>query len=128
MNEQIIDGKFLRENPKCIFVFGDNTKRYGRGGAARLRDYPNTWGFITKINPDFKDESFYTLDTYGSIFESEIKKLENLIISNPNNTYLISKIGSGLANKYKIFENIILPGLKKLKNKGYKNVRFLWDL
>ncbi|MFW6247319.1 MAG: hypothetical protein ACOC22_04075 [bacterium] len=62
--EEIITRKYLKENPEHIFVFGDNLLRKGYGGAAKLRDLPNTYGFITKKYPDNKDESFYTPDEY----------------------------------------------------------------
>jgi hypothetical protein len=31
-------------NPDVVFVFGDNTKRIGKGGQAIIRDYPNALG------------------------------------------------------------------------------------
>jgi len=43
----IITAQYLKENPDHIFVFGDNTVRKGFGGAAKFRDFPNTYGFVT---------------------------------------------------------------------------------
>ena len=121
----MITEKYLKENPNHIFVFGDNLIRKGYGGAAKLRNQPNTYGFITKKYPSNNDDSFYRLDEYKDIFKIEYEKLVAEIISNPDKLYLISQIGNGLANKYKIFENIILPKIVELK--VFKNVRFLFD-
>lgn len=44
----IVTKQFLDNNPNAIFVFGDNLLRVGYGGAAILRDHPQTYGFITK--------------------------------------------------------------------------------
>ncbi len=121
----IINKEYLINHPNSIFVFGDNTLRKGKGGAASLRDLPNTYGFITKKYPDNKDSSFYKLDEYLFIYCQEIKYLIEYITSNKNKIFLISKIGSGLANRYNIFENIIEPSIKK-DLKDFKNIEFLW--
>ena len=39
-----------RENPKKLYVFGDNLDRVGKGGQAMIRDEPNTFGLATKYN------------------------------------------------------------------------------
>lgn len=122
--EQIITREYLRSNPNHIFVFGDNLLRVGRGGAAKLRDEPNTYGFITKKAPTYKDEDYYTPEEFEDVFLNELIKLQLLISATPNKTYLISKIGAGLANKYKIWDKIIEPNLKK--QLSFDNVKFLW--
>jgi len=116
----IITKQFLHDNPDAIFVFGDNTARKGKGGAARLRDEQNTYGFITKKYPTNHDSSFYHPDEYEDVFKSEMAKLIKLIETSPNKTFYISKLGSGLANKYNIYSTVIMPVLKRLKR--YKNV------
>ncbi len=121
---KIITAEFLRSNPNMIFVFGDNTIRKGKGGAAILRDEPNTYGFITKKYPNNRDCSFYKLDEYYSIFLDEIDKMESLVRENPNKTFLISKLGAGLANKYRIYEKVIKWQLVWLED-TYKNVVLL---
>lgn len=124
MSEILITEEYLENNPNHIFVFGDNTLRYGKGGAAKLRNFPNTYGFITKKSP-FSFNSYYLPMEYLPVFLREIEKLRNTIMENPDKTFLISKIGSKLANKYKIFEEIIEPRIKNYL-KGFKNVQFLW--
>jgi len=122
---KIITKEYLESHPNEIFVFGDNTLRIGKGGAAILRDEPNTYGFITKKYPTYADDAFYRPNEYIGIYAIEMSKLKLEIMKNPDKSYLISPLGSGLANRYRIFEEVIDPLLKNdLKN--YKNVEFLW--
>ena len=120
----MITKKYLRKNIKHIFVFGDNELRIGKGGAAFLRNEPNTYGFITKKQPSTNKEAYYTVKEYQKVFNKELGKLIIEINNNPKQTYLISKLGSGLANKYFIWENIIKKELLTLIE--YKNVQLLW--
>jgi hypothetical protein len=124
--EIIVTREFLRTNRETVvFVFGDNQERSGRGGAARLRNEENTYGFITKISPSRASEAHYTPENYGEIFWEELDRLIDTIEANPDKFFMISKIGSSLANKYNIFEQIIEPNLYLLNE--YPNVIFLWD-
>jgi hypothetical protein len=109
-----ITKEYLLHNPDHIFVFGDNLLYRGYGGAAALRDLPNTYGFITKKAPNNNDESFYTPEEYESIFINQLNSLIVNIEFNTNKMYLISKLGAGLANKYNIYEKVIEPRLKVL--------------
>lgn len=123
MREITLD--YLQTHPKSIFVFGDNLKRYGYRGGAQFRREPNTYGFITKKEPTNRDAAFYKPEEYHTVFKDELARLNYTISITPDKTWLISKIGSGLANKYKIWEYIIKPGLEPLRK--YKNVIFLWE-
>jgi len=120
-----ITKSYLRNNPNHIFVFGDNLKRKGYGGAATLRDEPNAYGFVTKKAPNNNDGSFYKPEEYEIKFEYELRKLIKKIERNPDKTFIISKLGGGLANKYKIFQKVIRPGLTRLK--VYDNVVLLYE-
>ena len=124
--DSIISLHYLRENPDHIFVFGDNTLRRGKKGAAMLRDEPNSWGFITKKRPSYDASAYYKPREYKEVFKREIEKLEIDIIACPHYTFLISKLGAGLANKFKIYEKVIREGLRPLEK--YPNVKFLFDL
>ena len=64
-----IDRDYLRNNPDDIFVFGDNYQRQGHGGAAALRDEPNTYGFITKVAPTHRDEDYFRPAEYVQVIE-----------------------------------------------------------
>jgi hypothetical protein len=116
--------EYLRRHPNVVFVFGDNLLRKGKGGAATLRDEPNTYGFITKKAPNNKDESFYRPEEYVHVFWQEMVHLIVEVSNHPEKTYAVSPLGSGLANRYKIYETIIKPMLKILDNQN-KNVVLL---
>jgi hypothetical protein len=120
-----IDEDYLRNHPDHIFVFGDNLQRKGLGGAAKLRNLPNTYGFITKKAPNSLDSSFYHPDEYMDIFYDELALLIEEISRQPNKMFLISKLGSGLANRYKIWELVIQPRIKVLFG-SLTNVKFLF--
>jgi hypothetical protein len=122
----IITKQFLDENPNAVFIFGDNLCRVGYGGAAALRDHKQTYGFITKRNPDNMDESFYRPDNYRMDFLAYMVELRMFIDKNKDKTFYISQLGGGLANRYRIWEEVIKPGLKKYFS-HYNNVVFLWD-
>ena len=120
----IVTVQLLRSKPETIFVFGDNLIRKGYGGAAKLRDEPNAYGFVTKKYPDNRDESFYKPEEYRHVFNDEMIKLIRNIGYNPSKEFWISKLGSGLANKYNIWEEVIEPKIHILKM--FKNVKFLF--
>ena len=120
-----ITQKYLRDNPNHIFVFGDNMLRQGKGGAAALRDEPNTYGFITKLAPSNAPHAYYTPDAYLPVYYAEIEKLKSHIFKNQKKTFLISKVGAGLANQHKIFEKVIEPRIKNDLSE-FDNVEFLW--
>jgi hypothetical protein len=122
----IVTKQFLDENPNAVFVFGDNLRRVGYGGAAALRDHKQTYGFITKRNPDNMDESFYRPDNYRFDFNVYVLELRLFIEKNNDKTFYISQLGGGLANRYKIWEEVVKPGLEK-NISHYDNVIFLWD-
>jgi len=122
--QEKITKSYLRKNPNHIFVFGDNLQRFGKGGAAVLRDEPNAYGFITKKAPNNNNGSFYRPEEYQEKFNTELKRLKKIITREINKTFLISKLGEGLANKYNIFEKVIQPGLEELRE--FDNVKFLF--
>lgn len=122
--ETTITREFLRDNPNIIFVFGDNEGRVGYGGAAALRDEPNTYGFVTKKDLSEAEPNF-TPDEYISVFVEEALKLKQKAAENQDKIFYISRLGAGLANKFKIWEEVILPVLPKVL-KDLDNVIFLW--
>ncbi len=122
----IITRQYLREHPDHIFVFGDNIIKQGYEGAAALRDAPNTYGFITKRFPDNLIDASYTPRSYIWFFPEELLKLGNAIKEHPDKLFLISQLGSGLANRHCIWEKVIKSGIEILRN--YPNVIFLWEV
>ena len=123
--DKIIDKHYLRQNPKHVFVFGDNLLRKGYGGAAILRNEPNVYGFVTKKAPTNNPSDSYTPEEYSSKYEVEIKRLKKEIEKNPDKTYLISRLGAGLANKHHIWEKIIEPNIKR-DLADHSNIEYLW--
>lgn len=121
----IVTEEWLRENPNHIFVFGDNLDRKGKGGGAKLRDVPNTYGFITKKHPNNNDKSFYDRTEYVHVLQSELKKLLYHMEDNLDKTYMISQLGNGLANKYDIFP-LIDVAFKHLERQQPTRVVLLW--
>jgi len=125
-NPLTITESFLDENPNAWFVFGDTLERRGTGGAAKLRFHPRSIGFITKKYPDNRPESFYKPEEYSPLFFQELQKLEKIIKNSPTNTFYISQLGGGLANKYYIWQKLIRHNLvKKLEN--FDHVVFCWS-
>ena len=124
-DRKYVDAVFLRKNPDCIFVFGDNLERRGKGGAAELRDEPNTYGFVTKKQPTGDNSAFYHPREYERIYNQEVEKLRMESKNNHNKCYLISKVGAGLANRFGIFEQIIEPRIKSDLG-DLQNIVFLW--
>jgi hypothetical protein len=120
-----ITKEFLDKHPKAYFVFGDNLERKGHGGAAKLRDHPHTFGFITKKFPDNNDSSFYRPEEYSPIFFEELAKLKKIVITHTKKTFYISKLGAGLANRYRIWEMLIQHNLT-LALEPHDNVVFCW--
>jgi len=120
-----ITSEYLHKNPDHIFVFGDNSIRKGTGGAAKYRHMRNTYGFITKKYPNNESNSFYIPLHYEKVYEEEMRKFRIYIAQRPDLTFLISKLGAGLANRFGIFEKIIEPRIKK-DLEDYSNVRFLF--
>lgn len=126
----IITRKYLRNHPTHIFVYGDNVIHQGHGGAAKLRDEPNTYGFITKIRPNNHPTSFFTKSEYKEVLNEEIGKLKQIMFYQPFSfeieKVLISPVGSGLANKHGIWE-LIKPKLEELKKEHPEKVVLLWE-
>ena len=124
--ERIITREYLANHPNEIFVFGDNTERVGMGGAALLRNMPNTYGFITKKRPSHNPEDYYRPNEYEKVFYVEVAKLIQIMKENPDKKYLISKLGAGLANQFNIYEEIIQPKIRKLLTNS-PNAEFLYE-
>jgi len=117
---------FLKTHPNHIFVFGDNMLHKGCKGAALFRNEPNVHGFITKRFPNNKPKSFFRPHEYEYVFKIELLSLEKLIKTMSRAIWLITPLGSGLANKYHIWEKVIKPGLEELRK--YPNVIFTWEV
>lgn len=125
MKGLIVTHEYLDQHPECIFVFGDNLLRKGKGGAAALRDHPQTYGFITKKSPSTRSDAYYTVDEYKLVFQQECDKFIKFVTDNKDKVFLVSKIGGQLANKYHIYELVIEPVITKWVDE-YPNIKLVY--
>jgi len=121
---EVITKEFLDKHPEAIFVFGDNLYRAGHGGAAILREHPQSYGFITKRKPTNNDDAFYDKKSYSCILCSEMRSLKRHITTHQDKTYYISPLGSGLANKHNIW-SIIKPVFEELKKEYPERIKLV---
>lgn len=123
----IYQEKIIREdlanNPKQIYVFGDNMIRVGLGGQAReMRYEPNAVGIPTKWRPSMTDDAFFTDDDFDKVvptIEIEFQKLTLEINRGKNIIIPKDGIGTGLSQLprrapkiYKYIED----GIRKLES------------
>ena len=102
--------------PNHLFVFGDNTKRYGKGGQAVIRDMPNSFGVATKVTPSMDHLAFFNDNNDIGIktIEADIGKLKEICNDG-------------------IYEAIVFPatglgtGLAQLRQRAPKTWEFLRD-
>lgn len=92
----------LKDNPKSIYVFGDNLLQRGLGGQAKfMRGEPNAFGIPTKKAPSDAESDFFSDSDYDQIAPTiegffdrlEVKAREGVEIVWPQDG-----IGTGLAD------------------------------
>jgi len=92
----------LYENPKSIFLFGDNDIKRGKKGQSIIRDLDNAFGIPTKKFPSYNPEAYYS-DTIFSYCKGKLdiafENLEKLLKNNQYESISIpfDGIGTGLA-------------------------------
>jgi len=119
--------EFLNKDPAAYFVFGDNAKRQGLAGAAKLRNHPRAIGFVTKKEPNGNAKSCFTPEEYAKPFFDQLEQLSKHVANNPQSKFYVSKLGSGYANRYYIWERLIHHNLVGELEK-FDNVVFCWEL
>jgi len=88
----------LKTNPNTLYVFGDNTQRYGLGGQAKeMRGEPNAVGIPTKVSPMvcFRDSQFFIFLVAS---RSEFLRLTQHLNSGGEVVWPADGIGTGLAD------------------------------
>jgi hypothetical protein len=119
--------EFLSFNPDTYFVFGDNFMRKANSDSAcKTKAHPHAIGFITKKFTGDDDGSFYRPEEYVAVFFEELGKLAKIIERYPSKTFYISKLGSGAANRFRIWEKLVSLHLMRSLER-YDNVVFCWD-
>jgi hypothetical protein len=100
--QKVIFRDDLQNNPKVLYVFGDNVERWGlKGQAKEMRGEPNAIGVATKWAPNNKAESFFSDRSYYPIMEIIRADMQPVIQAlNDGRTVIwpADGIGSGLSN------------------------------
>ncbi len=125
---KIIEQKFITEqdcfdNPKSLYLFGDNLRRRGKKGQAQIRDCLNSFGIATKHKPSTTDDSYFS-DKDLSYVYNDFAALNKLLKSGFYNTLVIPSdgIGTGLAKLQEkapailAFINVVLDKWKEKYN------------
>ncbi len=83
-------------NTKALYVFGDNTKRIGKGSQAQIRELNNSFGIATKNLPSMSNESFFNDSFEDIIFlVNDIKTLYQFAKFRPDLTIVFPRDGLG---------------------------------
>lgn len=94
----------LQNNPKALYVFGDNLDRVGNGGqAAEMRGEPNAFGIPTKRTPghgsdtDYFSDDAEDLDNILKMFSAHFNALYHLLDVGNIVVFPSDGIGTGLS-------------------------------
>jgi hypothetical protein len=97
------------ENPKYLYVFGDNLISSGCGGQAIIRYKSNSFGIPTKRLPSMKANAFFSdqQDEINAVLD-KLDELYTILLSNKYDFIIFPAdgLGTGLA-KMKQFSPII---------------------
>ena len=100
-SERIITRTEVKNNPKTLYIFGDNDQRKGLGGQAKeMRGEQNTLGVSTKKYPSNNESSFKTdneLEDNKKIITDDINKVIAEWNTGKYNKVNVPQIGVGLA-------------------------------
>ena len=88
-------------NPRHLYIFGDNLIKQGKGGQAIIRDCPNAFGIPTKRYPDNEKTSFFS-DKPDEVYavETTINRLNRLTKTTKKYNVIVFPyygLGTGLA-------------------------------
>ena len=126
--QKFITRQNMRDNPKSLYIFGDNVKRTGFGGQAKeMRGEPNAFGIVTKLAPTYNPDDFMK-DTSENLFKvaSDFNRLFKELRSDNYDTLVIPEdgIGSGIAHLRATAPMILLYITQMLFN----DIPIKWDL
>ena len=91
----------VNNNPKTLYVYGDNTQRRGYGGAAKeMRpmngDNSNSFGIASKKLPSLADNAFFTdneLEHNKQVIKEDTDKVVRELMTGKYNKVVIAPIG-----------------------------------
>lgn len=98
-----ITRQMLRDEPKTLFVFGDNMQGRGLGGQAKeMRGEPNAVGIPTKYSPSMAVSAFFddSIACFDAVMPTIINRIEIIakhLESGGNVVFPTAGIGTGLA-------------------------------
>ena len=84
-------------NPDCLFVFGDNEKKFGCGGQASIRYCSNAYGIPTKKSPTMANSAFFTDSEYDKNVAHIDKAIANIPSGYDTIVFPSDGLGTGLA-------------------------------
>jgi hypothetical protein len=121
---------YLSQNPNTSFVYGCFEHGYPppKPGEERLAQHHPHGCVGVQVICGTPDKSVcYQPEAFRGPFFKMLNSLEDLIKGNPQRTFYVARLGSGRANRYKIWETIIRHNLIDTLGE-YSNVVFLWDV
>jgi hypothetical protein len=65
-----------RKHPETIYLFGDNTKHFGKIGQALIRDEPNAMGIPVKLRPAMDRDAFFSDEDY----ERNVERITDAVV------------------------------------------------
>lgn len=104
-----------KQNPKTLYVFGDNTAEVGCGGQAQIRYEPNSIGIPTKRKPTMEDDAFFNDNPV------QLLKIEQAISN------LLVVLASGKYTKLVFPEDGLGTGLAELPTRSPAAYAYLND-
>jgi hypothetical protein len=97
-----ITRQMLRDEPKTLFVFGDNLQRTGLGGQAKeMRGEPNAFGIPTKHRPSMDEKSFFRdsdFEIVAPLIVDRFLELHSHLACRGKVVWPAAGIGTGLAD------------------------------
>jgi hypothetical protein len=87
----------VRENPDCVFIFGNNLLDIGCGGQAIIRNEPNAYGIPTKKAPSMSSKSFFSDSEYDQNVDAINNAIENIPSGYDYIVFPEDGLGTGLA-------------------------------
>lgn len=100
--EKHITRQMLRDNPKTLFVFGDNMIGQGYGGQAKeMRGEQNAVGIPTKNYPGIKRHDYFSDDDFAvaaAKIHAAFMKLYMHVEAGGNVIWPFDDIGTGMAD------------------------------
>lgn len=99
--DKIITRKEIQDNPKTLYLFGDNLQRTGlKGQAEQFRGEPNSIGIATKRRPAGDSTAFFRdadLENNKKAITEDINKVITAWNTGKYNNVVVPRLGVGLA-------------------------------